>query len=186
MLRQPIPASVRAQVLNRDRHTCYYCGARGSNVRFHMDHVVPVSWGGTNDLANLVTACSRCNLKKGATVTGAWESKKDELPMNRRGRGPKDIERLRKREVELARKRQDIREQELIHQEKRKPVKPDKKLEKREKKLAIKQLDLAEKQIDFQRWQVEQARKKGGCCIFMFLAIIALPTFFVALGVSTL
>lgn len=33
----------------------------------HIDHIIPVSKGGTNDLINLVTSCSDCNLGKGAT-----------------------------------------------------------------------------------------------------------------------
>lgn len=34
----------------------------------HVDHVLPVSEGGTNDIGNLVTACSDCNLGKGASI----------------------------------------------------------------------------------------------------------------------
>jgi 5-methylcytosine-specific restriction endonuclease McrA len=33
-----------------------------------IDHVFPVALGGTNDIANLVTACRACNLTKGARV----------------------------------------------------------------------------------------------------------------------
>jgi hypothetical protein len=30
-----------------------------------VDHVIPLSWGGTNHPSNLVVACSPCNMKKG-------------------------------------------------------------------------------------------------------------------------
>lgn len=43
-------------------HRCAYCGAR--HKRLIKEHVVPVSAGGTNDLANLVPACQSCNARK--------------------------------------------------------------------------------------------------------------------------
>ena len=41
---------------------CVYCGAPAA----HMDHLVPKAQGGTDDPANLVPACAKCNLTKGA------------------------------------------------------------------------------------------------------------------------
>ncbi len=38
-----------------------------------IDHKVPLSKGGTNDLANLQTLCSKCNHKKGTSTI--WETK---------------------------------------------------------------------------------------------------------------
>ena len=42
--------------------TCVYCGKPAA----HMDHVIPKSQGGTDGDANLVPACAKCNLSKGA------------------------------------------------------------------------------------------------------------------------
>ena len=42
---------------------CRYCGAK-SNLT--IDHVVPLSKGGKWVWENLVTACGRCNGKKGS------------------------------------------------------------------------------------------------------------------------
>jgi len=40
-------------------------------LTLHIDHIIPVSKGGTNEEANLVTACDQCNLGKGAKIIGA-------------------------------------------------------------------------------------------------------------------
>jgi 5-methylcytosine-specific restriction enzyme A len=66
--RVPIPAAVRRRVYARDGYTCVYCGRRGNKLRLTIDHVFPVVLGGTNDVANLVTACRSCNLAKGARL----------------------------------------------------------------------------------------------------------------------
>ncbi len=45
---------------------CYYCGRVCSGANRHIDHVIPLSLGGTNDPWNLVVACAECNLRKNA------------------------------------------------------------------------------------------------------------------------
>jgi hypothetical protein len=60
-----ITPSVRFEVFRRDGFTCQYCGRRAPKVVLHVDHVTPVVAGGTNDLVNLTTACSICNIGKG-------------------------------------------------------------------------------------------------------------------------
>jgi 5-methylcytosine-specific restriction protein A len=47
-------------VLFRDRWTCQQCGARAG----HVDHIIPVLFGGTDDPANLQSLCEACNLQK--------------------------------------------------------------------------------------------------------------------------
>lgn len=66
--RSSISMSQRFEVFRRDGFTCVYCGRRPPHVELHVDHVRPVSKGGTNDLSNLRTACNECNLGKGATL----------------------------------------------------------------------------------------------------------------------
>lgn len=46
--------------------TCLACGRREPHIRLTVDHVIPLSWGGTNALDNLQPLCSECNLDKGA------------------------------------------------------------------------------------------------------------------------
>lgn len=64
--RKPISKKVRFEVFKRDSFTCQYCGKSAPEVVLHVDHIKPVKEGGTNDIINLVTACSDCNLGKGA------------------------------------------------------------------------------------------------------------------------
>jgi 5-methylcytosine-specific restriction endonuclease McrA len=56
------PPVSRREVLRRDNHTCQYCG---SGKRLTLDHVVPRSKGGQHTWNNVVTACERCNSRKG-------------------------------------------------------------------------------------------------------------------------
>jgi hypothetical protein len=55
---RPVWWALRQKVLERDDYTCVYCGERGG--RLTLDHVLPVSRGGTSELTNLVTACATC------------------------------------------------------------------------------------------------------------------------------
>jgi 5-methylcytosine-specific restriction endonuclease McrA len=45
---------------------CPYCGEATADDDWRMDHIVPVSRGGTNLSSNLLFVCSRCNCRKGA------------------------------------------------------------------------------------------------------------------------
>jgi 5-methylcytosine-specific restriction endonuclease McrA len=66
-----------AAIAERDRWRCHLCGGRVSRSRQHpdplcasLDHVVPVSRGGTNDPSNLRLAHLRCNCAKGDRARG--------------------------------------------------------------------------------------------------------------------
>lgn len=60
-----VPAT-RAAVMLRDAFICQYCGAAPGRAGLTVDHVMPRSRGGRHDWNNLVTACTRCNQKKGS------------------------------------------------------------------------------------------------------------------------
>ncbi len=55
----------RRTVLARDHYTCQYCGSQPSRKDLTVDHVVPRSRGGHTHWENVVTACQRCNGRKG-------------------------------------------------------------------------------------------------------------------------
>lgn len=46
--------------------TCYYCSDDLWRENFTIDHVIPIASGGTDNRANKVAACRRCNEKKGS------------------------------------------------------------------------------------------------------------------------
>lgn len=69
--RRPLPIAVREFVLRRDGRQCAYCGA--TSGPFHIDHVVPVANGGSDDATNLVVACKPCNLSKGRKSLEQWQ-----------------------------------------------------------------------------------------------------------------
>jgi 5-methylcytosine-specific restriction endonuclease McrA len=59
-----VPLS-RRTVLARDHHTCQYCGSTPGRAELTVDHVRPRSRGGETTWDNVVTACRRCNVRKG-------------------------------------------------------------------------------------------------------------------------
>ncbi|WP_244299685.1 HNH endonuclease [Rubrobacter xylanophilus] len=69
-----IPRRLRKHVTNtilfaRDGYRCQYCGRHKSELGrrecLTRDHVKPISRGGGNGWDNVVTACTRCNARKG-------------------------------------------------------------------------------------------------------------------------
>jgi 5-methylcytosine-specific restriction endonuclease McrA len=51
---------------------CEYCHLpqQFSELRFHIEHIIPRQHGGTDDAENLALACPDCNLVKGPNLTG--------------------------------------------------------------------------------------------------------------------
>ncbi len=63
IVRRPIRFS-RRNVLVRDNWTCQYCGRRFPERELTLEHVRPISRGGTNSWRNVVVACTACNKRK--------------------------------------------------------------------------------------------------------------------------
>jgi hypothetical protein len=57
------PLSNKA-LFRRDQSLCLYCGEQFPNFKLSRDHVKPLSQGGEDAWANVVTACKRCNNHK--------------------------------------------------------------------------------------------------------------------------
>jgi hypothetical protein len=68
-----ISPQLRNEILERNGYTCQLCGAGPGDsdpynpsrkVRLHVDHITPLSQGGTEDKNNLRVLCSACNQGK--------------------------------------------------------------------------------------------------------------------------
>lgn len=64
-----IPYGARVVVMRRDTYMCQHCGFRTRDLA-EVDHVVPRSHGGTDDLDNLQVLCRPCNRRKGSRFVG--------------------------------------------------------------------------------------------------------------------
>lgn len=70
--RKAINEKVRYQVFSRDAFRCKACGRGADNgIKLTVDHTIPVDWGGTNDMSNLLTLCEECNRGKKAWISAA-------------------------------------------------------------------------------------------------------------------
>ena len=56
----------RHKVFERDKYLCHHCGKLLTRFSATLDHLQPVSKGGDNSFANLITACLQCNSQRGA------------------------------------------------------------------------------------------------------------------------
>jgi hypothetical protein len=59
---------IRARILDRDSRVCTYCCDDATQV----DHIIPISRGGSSDDDNLTAACIVCNTSKGALTPDEW------------------------------------------------------------------------------------------------------------------
>lgn len=62
--RKKLGKKIRFEVFKRDAFTCQYCGQSAPQVILEVDHIIPVSKGGDNNLTNLITSCRDCNRGK--------------------------------------------------------------------------------------------------------------------------
>lgn len=60
-----ILSPTRKNIYWRDKYICQYCGNRFPYTGLTLDHIVPKASGGKGGWLNLVTACVKCNQKKG-------------------------------------------------------------------------------------------------------------------------
>lgn len=68
---------LREKIKSRDRNTCQQCriSVRDEpNLLIEVDHIIPISKGGTTTEDNLQALCWRCNRTKGATLYQATNS----------------------------------------------------------------------------------------------------------------
>lgn len=58
---------IREYLSEKFEHKCCYCGIeQGQGRKFEVEHIIPVSRGGTNRVSNLAWSCHDCNQEKGS------------------------------------------------------------------------------------------------------------------------
>lgn len=62
--RRPIPGSVRFEVLKRAKFRCELCGISADKKNLEVDHIVPKSLSGKDDISNYQALCYTCNVQK--------------------------------------------------------------------------------------------------------------------------
>ena len=55
---------------------CFYCGV---TAKLTIDHVIPLSRGGTHTIGNVVPSCLPCNLRKGTRFVMEWRVRMERL-----------------------------------------------------------------------------------------------------------
>ncbi len=63
---------------------CGYCGKVIEDGDVTLDHIIPVSKGGTDKMSNMVLSCSKCNGRKGENIREPQYRKLKDLPHDRR------------------------------------------------------------------------------------------------------
>jgi 5-methylcytosine-specific restriction endonuclease McrA len=58
----------RQRIIDRDKATCYSCGSKLQISDIELDHLIPVSKGGTSDAQNVAVSCVKCNRQRGNKI----------------------------------------------------------------------------------------------------------------------
>lgn len=69
------------RLVDRAQGRCAYCCASFTEVRLSIEHVVPLSRGGSDSVANIVAACLPCNQQKHAKTVTEWRMWRRRLGM---------------------------------------------------------------------------------------------------------
>jgi hypothetical protein len=76
-MRKSISIKTRFEVFKRDGFKCVYCGNTPNESKLEIDHIVPVSKGGTNLIQNLIRSCFDCNRGKSNNLLTSIPEKKN-------------------------------------------------------------------------------------------------------------
>jgi 5-methylcytosine-specific restriction endonuclease McrA len=71
--RRRMTPATRLRIFERDDYECQWCGAKDG---LEIDHIVPISRGGSSDDDNLQVLCVPCNRSKGAKTLEEWSGRR--------------------------------------------------------------------------------------------------------------
>lgn len=82
-----IPKAVRSEVYDRDQCICQYCHKKVIPSKLTIEHVIPVSKGGIDDIINYITVCRSCNSSKKDKslvefIKNRWDIQISDLPIH--------------------------------------------------------------------------------------------------------
>jgi len=71
------------QIRKRANDLCEYCytSEKWQYVKFTIDHVIPLTKGGSNTVDNLALACFHCNRHKSNKITAIDPESEHEIPL---------------------------------------------------------------------------------------------------------
>jgi len=72
LMDDPVPTSLRYQILKASGRRCALCGATASEERLDVDHIDPRSRGGPTVPENLQVLCAKCNSAKSNKDSTDW------------------------------------------------------------------------------------------------------------------
>ncbi|MDD5453975.1 MAG: HNH endonuclease [Candidatus Ratteibacteria bacterium] len=73
--RAKLSQRLRFKLLRRDGFRCQYCGRTADQTTLEIDHIVPLSLGGSDNTDNMITSCTDCNQGKSAEPIIPLDSK---------------------------------------------------------------------------------------------------------------
>lgn len=85
--RNYISKALRDDLYERDNYVCQYCKRKYSREKLSIEHIIPVSKGGIDNIINYITVCRSCNSSKKDKplieyINTHWDIKISELPIH--------------------------------------------------------------------------------------------------------
>jgi hypothetical protein len=72
-MRYAISGEIQQKIWAADNFMCMYClSAKMGQTLMTVDHFIPLELGGVNDTSNYLTACRKCNKRKGSLDPEKW------------------------------------------------------------------------------------------------------------------
>jgi len=69
------------RIYGRQMGKCFYCGIEVNN-KYHIDHIIPLSKGGSNYCGNILISCPSCNSSKSNKLLIEWIRYKKKINAN--------------------------------------------------------------------------------------------------------
>lgn len=68
------PADITLQLVTQ-KYQCWWCGVKIKDKKYHVDHRIPLSRGGTDYANNIVISCPHCNMSRADKLPHEWNGR---------------------------------------------------------------------------------------------------------------